>query len=71
MKRIAIDFGAISLIGDGIVGLLIPTRHARRYELGPSWWRGAMRFFAERRALTRGIAIVEVVAGLRLAMTRR
>ena len=70
MKRIGRDLGAISLIGDGIVGLLIPARHARRYDVGPTSWRRAMRFFAHRPVLTRAIAVVEVVAGLRLAMIR-
>ena len=70
MKRIARDLGAISLIGDGIVGVLIPARHTRRYEVGPTSWRTAMQFFARRPSLTRAVAIAEVVAGLRLAMTR-
>ena len=70
MKRIARDLTAVVLIGDGIVGALIPTRHTRRYDTGPGPWRSAMRFFARRPALTRAAAIAEIIAGLRLAMTR-
>ena len=70
MKRIVRDLAGILLLGDGIVGVLIPTRHTRRYERGPGPWRRAMRYFASRPALTRAAAIAEIVAGLRLGMTR-
>lgn len=62
------DVTAIILIGDGVVGALTPAQHVRRYEYGPEWWRAAMRWFAERPQLTRGLAIVEAAIGVRLAL---
>ena len=71
MNAVAKDIISISLIGDGVVGALIPTRHARRYVTGPGAWRAAMRLFAERPGLTRSLALVELFAGVRLAVRDR
>ena len=70
MKRIVRDLGGITLVGDGVVGALIPARHTRRYQMGPSLWRAAMRSFARHPALTRALAVGEVGVGLWVA-TRR
>ena len=70
MKRVIRDLGGIALVGDGVVGTLIPARHTRRYQTGPSPWRSAMRFFVKRPGLTRVLAVAEVAAGLWVA-TRR
>ena len=67
MRGTVRDLGAIALIGDGVVGLLVPARHARRYERGPRPWRRAMSFFARRPGVTRGAAVAEVAAGVVLA----
>ena len=70
MKRIIRDLGGILCIGDGVVGALIPSRHTRRYETGPSLWRSVMRFFARRRALTRTLAVGQVATGLWLTLSQ-
>lgn len=67
MHRILRDISGIVLIGDGVVGALVPVRHSRRYEMGPSPWRSAMRFFVRRPALTRALAAAELAAGLWVA----
>ena len=69
--RAILDVVAIALIGDGMVAALIPTRHSRRYEAGPRPWRGVMRYFARRPALTRLLAVFEVALGIRLAFASR
>ena len=33
---------AMILIGDGVLGTLIPTRHVRRWEVGPKRWRNVL-----------------------------
>ena len=71
MSAVARDIAGISLIGDGVVGALIPTRHARRYQIGPGPWRAAMGHFARRPVLTRTLAIAELALGLRVATIRR
>lgn len=60
----------IALIGDGVVGAAIPTRHVARWSTGPAPWRRAMRRFADRPGLTRVLAVGEFVAGLWLALRR-
>ena len=70
VKDLTRDVASIACIGDGVVGLLIPARHARRYEMGPMWWRDLMRHLARRPALTRAVAAGETAVGLWLA-TRR
>ena len=68
MRAIAADITAIALIGDGVVGALIPARHVRRYQRGPETWRGAMRWFADRPQLTRALALLEVGSGVALTL---
>ena len=62
------DLGGIILIGDAVVGALIPARHTRRYELGPHWWKRAMRPFIQQPTLTRVLAAGEFGAGLWIAL---
>ena len=66
--RAAADIIAITLIGDGTVGALTPSRHAQRYERGPAPWRKTMRWFAERPQLTRALALLELGSGLALTL---
>ena len=55
---------AILLIGDGVVGALIPRRHVQRWETGPRAWQRLMRAFAVRPQMTRLLAVAEAVAGI-------
>lgn len=71
MTSPAAEAAAIGLIGDGVVGALIPARHARRWEVGPSWWKRLMHPFAARPQLTRVLAVAELAAGLWVALRRR
>ena len=47
------EAAAIAAIGDGVVGILFPARHAARWQRGPSPWRCAVRPFLDDPALTR------------------
>ena len=58
---------AIPLIGDGVLGLVIPARHVRRWQAGPAWWRDAMRPFVRHPQLTRWVGAAEIAVGLWLA----
>ena len=55
---------AILLVGDGVVAALIPSRHMRRWARGPSWYRTAMRPFAEHPRATRALGALEAVGAL-------
>ncbi len=59
---------ALFLIGEGVVGLLRPTRYARFWNVGPKFHREIVKFFAEHREATRVCAIAEVAFGLWLAL---
>lgn len=59
---------AIPLVGDGVVDILIPDRHVRRWLAGPDWWTDAMRPFVRHPQLTRWIGVAEVAVGLWLAV---
>ena len=61
----------MTLIGDGVVGALIPSRHARRWSVGPKPWQRTMRTFAARPQLTRLLALGEGCLGLWIALRRR
>ncbi|HVW76001.1 MAG TPA: hypothetical protein VHB45_00200 [Alloacidobacterium sp.] len=63
------DFGAMLLIGDGMMGMVQPSRYAGEWQMGPSSWQGLMEFLKERPNLTRLIGAVEVAGGLMLAMS--
>jgi hypothetical protein len=58
------ELAVIVLIGDGVVGALFPARHSRRWLSGPRVWQEAMRPFVDHPEMTRGAAVVEVVAGV-------
>ena len=68
MNRRWWELVAIPLVGDGMLGILIPARHVRRWLVGPTWWRDAMRPFVRRPQLTRWVGIAEVALGLWLAV---
>jgi hypothetical protein len=58
---------AMMMIGDGVLGLLEPRRHATLWEAGPPWWRGMIEPFARRPGLTRCVGAGEIVLGVWLA----
>lgn len=55
---------AMILIGDGVLGTLIPARHVRRWEVGPKRWRNVLEQFAREPALVRSLAMVEAGLGI-------
>ncbi|HTZ89901.1 MAG TPA: hypothetical protein VMA71_06155 [Alloacidobacterium sp.] len=64
------DFGAMLLIGDGMMALIRPRRYTSEWEIGPSEWRSLMRFLNERPNLTRALGAIELAGGLVLALSR-
>ena len=69
-KRMA-EVVAIALIGDGVVGTVIPIRHSRRWASEPASWRRPMQRFIDRPALTRVLSVGEMALGLWLATRGR
>lgn len=60
----------LSLVGmifvaDGVAALLHPSEHSRTWSgpRAPAWYQRAAEFFAERPALTRALALVELGLG--------
>lgn len=56
----------LGLIGDGVIGLMQPERHAQRWESGPAWWQRALKPVVGDARDSRVFAAVEVVAGIAL-----
>lgn len=69
MKQLR-EIVGIALIGDGVVGALIPHRHIARWETGPQLWNRTVAPTAGHPERTRIAAIVELGAGLWLALRR-
>ena len=67
MTRI-VETIALTALGDGIVAVLIPSRHSRRWKHGPQAWQRTMRMFAENPALTRALGAAEAAAALAIAL---
>ena len=63
----ATEMLGILAIGDGIVALHRPSRHARLWSGGAKRWKNLMEGFARRPGLTRGLALAEIGLGLWLA----
>ena len=61
------DTVGIMLIGDGVVGLLNPQRHARLWRHGPGPYRRLMDVFIERPGLTRVLSAIELTVGVWIA----
>lgn len=59
----ASELAAMAMIGDGVLGALMPERHVSRWILGSQKWR-PMHFFSEHPALTRVLGIAEAAIGL-------
>ncbi len=69
MKQLRETVG-IALIGDGVVGALIPQRHIARWKTGPQLWQRTLAPFAGHPERTRIAAIAELAAGLWLTLRR-
>jgi hypothetical protein len=55
------------MIGDGVLALVMPERHARVWKNGPHVWEMIMRHFIKRPELTRWLGAVELATGVWLA----
>lgn len=66
LSRTAETLGMLA-IGDGIVALYRPSRHAQLWSGGPKLWKNFMEGFARRPRMTRGLALAEIGLGLWLA----
>ena len=58
---------AVTMIGDGVLGVVQPHRHVALWRRGPAAWRAMFDIFAERPALTRCFGAAETAFGLWLA----
>ena len=67
MRRIN-EVVALSMIGDGVLGLVVPKRHMLLWSFGPEGYKKVMRGFARRPGLVRSLAAVQVAGGLLLAL---
>ncbi|PAX09059.1 hypothetical protein [Sphingomonas lenta] len=69
--KLATEAFAIGLVGDGIVTLLQPRRHAALWRFGPTAWRDSMKVLERRPMLTAALGAAEAGAGLWLASRQR
>ena len=65
-----LELMAMLAVGDGVIALAAPRRHSLLWRFGPEGYKRAMEAFAERPALTRLLAAVEVGLGLWLALSQ-
>lgn len=65
------EIAALLLVGDAVVGMLQPERHARLWRSGPRAYRAAMEPFVRQPGLTRVLAAAEAAAGLWWASRQR
>ena len=56
------------LIGDGVMALIHPSKDAEAWSKGPRPWRNLMRTLAQNPALTRGIGVAQIAAGVLWAL---
>lgn len=57
----------LMMIGEGVVGLLFPTRYSLFWKIGPRWMRQAVTALAENPNTTRLLCAGEIAAGVWLA----
>ena len=57
-------FGAMALIGDGVMAAVRPEHDALAWKGGPKPWRGLMHFLHERPVLTRAIGMGQIAVGI-------
>jgi hypothetical protein len=61
------DLAAMILIGDGILGLIEPKRHASVWECGPKTYKNFARTLEEKPNLARALGASFVALGFWLA----
>ena len=57
-------FGAMILIGDGVMALVHPQKDALAWKGGPRLWQSLMHELHERPALTRVIGAAQIAGGI-------
>ena len=62
---------AMMMIGDGVLGVLEPHRHAALWRRGPGWWRAMIEPFVRHPEMTRWVGVGEVVLGVWLSSRQR
>jgi hypothetical protein len=67
MDRRLKECAGMALVGDGAIGLLMPERHCRLWEVGPEPCRNMIEWFVKHPAVTRVLAAVEMGLGLWVA----
>ena len=66
-SRRILEFGALILIGDGIMGLIKPRRHSMLWHFGPPLMKAVTEELADHRNVARGIYAAEVALGIAIA----
>ena len=66
-----IDVAAAALVGDGVLGLLMPERRLRVWYRGPDWWERTVGSLLRHPTWTRVLAAAEAGAGVWLACRER
>jgi hypothetical protein len=66
MRRL-IQFGALFLIGDGVMGLLKPRWHSLLWHFGPEIARAVTEELAENPKTARAVYLAEAAIGIALA----
>jgi hypothetical protein len=67
MIRRLIEFVALFLIGDGVMGLLKPRWHSLLWHFGPQLARAATEELAEHPKTARAVYLAEAAVGVALA----
>jgi hypothetical protein len=62
---------AMLMIGDGVLAIAQPRRHAQLWNIGPEPWRNLCSYFERRPGLTMAAGAASVVLGLWLASSLR
>ena len=57
-------FTAMAIIGDGVMGMIHPTRSAKAWHYGPQPWQNLMQSLEDNPNLTRAISALQVVGGI-------
>jgi hypothetical protein len=65
------DVAAAALVGDGVLGFLMPERRLRVWRRGPGWWERGVTALLRRPNLVRLLAVAEAGVGVWLASRER